>query len=273
MSDPIKYEGPALEAIKQVLPEVDFSKIEGDVTLDAINAQKGEVLITREVHKRELSSTVGRITGAGKTVFSRILGESAKGKDYDELLPLLESKYTEVNDRITELEKATPGSLTDKEKKELTELRKLSDEQKSALAAKEEEIETVRKSAKEEAETERLNHSLDREFESVKWVDDVSPFAKKGLRMEMESKYSFKREGDKILVFTKAGEIVRNSAATGQMEAKELFEKEAKEAKLYKVNGAQAPGTGTPPPSGKNLTPEQVKRQQKVNEYADKMKK
>lgn len=250
-----KIEGTVLEVIKSVLPELDWDKFDGDITVDAINARKSERLVTTDVHQREIASATGRIYGEGQTLFGRILGEEAKGKQYKELLPLVESRFTALSEKITSLEKDGGKGLSEKEKNELAELRNLANEQKTKI----QDLTSGLEEAKSEAENKVAKILLDNEvtsiFDSIGWIDDVSPYAKKGLRDELFSKYEFRKDGDKLLVFGKDGTIVRDK--TGQYETKSFFEDKAKEAKLFKLNGGKI---GAPDHGGKpkpDMTPEQ----------------
>lgn len=263
MSD-VKFEGAALDAIKQALPEIDWATVEGDVTLSVINQKKAERLVTTEVRDREVNTAVGRFTGEGQTVFGRLLGEEAKGKQYKDLLPLLEQKWKANGDRIAELEKdGGAKGLTDAEKRELADLRKLADDQKTKITELETGLADSEKAAERKVSELLLNSELEKLYDGVPWIDDVNPYAKKGLRDEIFGKHTFRKDGEKILVFDKENNIVRNAAGTGQMEAKDLFEVSAKTAKLYKMNGAKSPEAGKTPNAaadGKALTPQAKRR-------------
>lgn len=261
MSEAVKFEGDVLEGIKKVLPEIDFSKIEGDITLDVINEAKGKSLVTREVHDREISSAVGRITGAGQTAFGRILGDAAKGKEYKDLLPALETAFTEQKQRIDELSKGAKSDLTEKERKELTDLKKLVQDQEAAILAKDGEISKINKDVEDRVSAIIMKNEVDVMFERITWVDNVSKFAKEGIRESVNRNYAFKKDGDKILVYDKEGGVVKNGNGTGHMEARELFEGLAKSDGLLKQNGAATGRQAPPIPKGNDGKPLSAKAQ------------
>lgn len=264
----MKFEGEVLDAVKKVLPEIDFTALTGEITLDVINTEKSKVLVTTAVRDKEVNAAVGRTAGEAETVLGRLLGEDFKGKKLKEGLPLLETRFTELSSRIGELEKDAKG-LGEKDQKELTELRKLTGDQKSKIIELETSLTDADKKAKDEVAKLMLDAELDKAYESITWIDDVNPYAKKGLRDELFSKHTFKKEGDKVLVYDNEGNIIKDGA--GQREAKSLFEEAAKNAKLFKMNGAAAPGApipGTPLPAGRALTAEEQAHLQKMKDYA-----
>lgn len=263
----IKITPEVLEFAKHVLPEIELPENQEEITADYFTQKKGEVFLTAELHKKEVSAAVGKFKGSAETVLRRVLGEGAKGKNADELLMVLESHMGEVNARIEEL-KAGGKGLSDAEKKELSDLKKLAAEQTKMLEEKEEALKNAETLAEQRIAKMQLDAEVDKLYKSANWSDTANDYTRKGLWAdEIASKYTFKKEGDIVYVYDLEGGIVKDGV--NQMTAVKLFEKILKEKSLFKVNGAAPGGGGTTKViDQKNMTPQM----KKALEAAEKLK-
>lgn len=269
----MKLEGESLELAKSLLPEIDWNAAGEEVTIDKVAELKSAALITRELHKKEVDSVFGKTIGPIENEIRPLLGEEGKGKMIKDMLPLLKERYSSFASQVEEL-KSKAGEGKDKLLSELTQYKTLAEQQESKLKEYQAKLEESEKSAEARFEAIQLNHTLTSVYDKQPWTDDADEYVKKGIwNAEIEGRYNFKREGEKVLVYDKDGNIVQSG--TGHMTADELFRKTLEKANRLKKNGA----TGAPAQtsagassSGSKLTPQQEVHLAKLRERAEKMK-
>jgi len=270
----MKLEGDSLQLAKQLLPEIDWNAAGEEVTIDKVNELKSAALITRELHQKEVNNVFGKTIGPVENELKSLLGEEGKGKKVSEILPLLKEKITGFSTTIEEL-KSKAGEGKETLLKDLEQYKTLATSQEQKLKEYESKVVELEQSAQSKLEQLLLNHDLEKTFESAPWVDNVSPYAKKGLWLEITNEYQIKKEGEKKLVYDREGNIIQSG--TGHLTFDELLQKKMKEGGLYKMNGATGnvpPQTGTAAPA-RNLPPEAAARmeahQRKMEEHKAKL--
>lgn len=268
----MKLEGESLELAKSLLPEINWSEAGEEVTLDKVAELKSAALITRELHKKEVDSVFGKTIGPIENELRPLLGEEGKGKMIKDMLPILKERYSGFATQLEEL-KSKAGEGKDKLLSELTQYKTLAEQQESKIKEFQLKLEESEKSAEARFESIQLNHALTSMYDKAAWTDDADDYVKKGIwNAEIEGRFQFKKEGEKVLVYDKDGNIVQSG--TGHMTADELFRKTLEKANRLKKNGATgthakaASGSG----SGSKLTPQQEAHLAKLRERAEKMK-
>lgn len=270
----MKLNNEQIELAKVIIP--GFNPEEGkEYTADDIKAVASEKLIAADLHQSEINKIIGRERGTVETVLRRALGDAAKDKKYEDLIKSVETEITESKTRLTELEKlkgaADPEkvkAIEEKYKSELEQLRKLNTEQADILKQREVELETTKAGVQTEIERIMTNQIVDKLYDSANWVDTADKYVKTGIwEAEIKGRYQFRKEADKVLVFDKEGNIVKDG--TVQMTAERLFELKLKEAGKFKQNGAVTSKATTIKPTG-NATADarQLEYMKKLQENA-----
>jgi len=240
----MKLESEQLELAKQLLPEIDWSSAGEEVTIDRITELKSAALITKELHKKEIDSVFGRTIGPVENELKGLLGEEGKGKTIKEILPAIKDRFSTFTSQLEDL-KSTGGKDKDSLLKELTDYKTLAKSQEDQLKEWQVKVEEAERSAEAKFEAIQLNHALTSLYDKLAWTDDADEYVKEGIwKREIEGKYQFKKEGDKVLVYDSQGGIVQSG--TGHMTADDLFVKTIEKANRLKKNGATGAGaTGT----------------------------
>lgn len=235
--------------LKDVVEKLGLGiEITDDTTIEDIDKAVGEKFIDKTLHETQVKAAVGKRVGSAETKIRQLIGDEGKGKTFDELMEMLpnsiSAKIKAKEEEIEALKES--GKSTGKEAEELAELRKqmkqkdelvrLANEEKDkALTEKEKAILTAKEEA-EEKETKRLVIDI---FNSIKWVDDIKVYTKKGLFSdEIDGKYLFKPDGNGDADVFKADGETMELDGTKQMKASKLFEKIADKADLLKKNGS-----------------------------------
>lgn len=268
----LKITPEVLEFAKTVFPEIAIPEKEEEITADYFTAKKGEVFITNELHQKAVSSAVGKFKGSAETVLRRVIGEGAKDKNADELLSLLETHMGEVNTRIEEL-KAGGKGISEAEKKELADLKKLAAEQTKLLEEKEAALQNAQTLAEQRIAKMQLDAKVNQLYKSAAWSDTANDYTRKGLWTdEVAEKYTFKEENGVIYVYDLEGGIVRDGAS--QMTAEKLFDKLLTDKSLKKVNGVVAGNNGNQfKMDEKDMTPQMRKAMDAAAKLAEQSKK
>lgn len=260
-----------IEAIKVILPDFEASE---ETTLDDVKNLAGQRFIDIDLHKKEVDAAFGKARGTAESKFKKFLGEDAKGKNFEEMTELIEQRISNFKNEIDELRKSKPSAAIDKEleetKKQLAQYEQLNREAQDKVEKLSLEVE----SAKAEGETKLsqylLTQAIQSTFTSANWVDGADNYVKQGVwNAEIEGKYTFKKEGERLLVFDVDGNIVKDGVT--QMTADKLFESVLKKANKFKSNQAKGITIGktTVAPSGDPKKEEQIR---KMLEHAAKMK-
>lgn len=228
-----------------------------------------------EDRQKEIDKAIGKFKGSTESVLKRAFGDSVKDvSDWNELLQKAEETANATRDEIARLTKLSSGKhdeviaeLKEKYSKEIKDLREMN----LSFGNKEAEYQKAIEEAKADAES-RVNKFLENQaiekiYKEAKWSDIVNDYTKKGLWAdEIEGKFIFKSEGDKVLVFDKDGGIVRNGAV--QKTADVLFNEILDSKGLMKKNGAES-GTQAKLKEGVKYTPQQLEHIAKMKAHAE----
>lgn len=215
-------------------------------TIDDVKQVASTALIASELHQSEINKVIGRERGTVETVLRRALGDAAKDKKYEDLIKSVESEISESKSRLIELEKMSKAAdpdkvkaIEEKFKTELEQLRKLNAEQGDLLKQRESELEQTKAGVQTEIERIMTDKAVESLYAGANWVESADKYVRTGIwEAEIKGKYQFRKESDKILVFDKEGNIVKDG--TVQMTAERLFEIKLKEAGKFKQNGSQS---------------------------------
>lgn len=233
-----------IEAIRVILPDFEATD---ETTLDDVKQLAGSRFIDVEIHRKEVDAAFGKARGTAESKFKKFLGEVAKGKNFEEMTELIEQRINGFKTELEELKKTKPSKANDADIERLqTEL-----EQYKSMAAeanqKVEQLSIEVESARAEGETKLsqylLNQAVQFSFAGANWVDAADNYVKQGVwNAEIEGKYSFKKEGDRLLVYDSEGNIVKDG--TQHMTADKLFETILKKANKYKNSQAKGVTVG-----------------------------
>lgn len=195
----VKITAEVIEFAKSVFPEIEIPETAEDITADYFTQKKGELFISADLHKKEINAAVGKFKGSAETALRRIVGDAAKGKSFDEVLPMVEEHFTSVNQRIEEL-KAGKGNLSDTEKKELADLKSMVKEQEALLKEKETALTDAMSAAERKVEELQTRSKVDLLYKSSNWSDTANDYTRRGLWAEkIEGKFTFKVEGNDVM--------------------------------------------------------------------------
>jgi hypothetical protein len=239
-----------------------------DATIESIKELFGKSYVSASIHEQEVSklkslaeklqgeidTVIGKTKGTVETVIKRALGDDVKDiKDFNELLKATEATIAAKREEIARLKKLAEGKSGDvvkeieaKYQRELADLKAMNEQAAEMIEAAKAEAEAAKLEAKSAIDKYLLEQSVNQLYASANWVDTANDYVKDGVwAREIAGKFTFKKEGDKVLVYDMEGGIVKDGAV--QMTAEKLFADVLKKAGQYKQNGAQ-PGKGAPPP-------------------------
>jgi FtsZ-binding cell division protein ZapB len=235
--------------MKALLPEAAHEKLTETATADDVKGLMPEYFVEKTFAEQQLKEGIGKRMGALETKLRRIVGEDGKGKNVDDLLPLVETRYQSLQTELDEAKKG--GGDTSQIKAELEQIKKDRDAYKELS----EKANTERDEWKEKAEAAEgkiltvreqieLDNAVNSHWNGLNWIDGASDYLKSGIwSKEVEGKVTFKKEGGKVIVYDMEGNMLTNG--TGAMYADAFFAQLAEKASALKKNGA--PPAGTPP--------------------------
>jgi hypothetical protein len=228
------------EIVTQFLPSFEVTD---ETTMDDVNEAFGKTYVKADIHDAELKKRYAQATAKAENRLSKLLGSDANGKQYDEMVELLEAKIANQVAEMETLKEASKG--TGKNAEELIKLaneKKQLDEALKEAQAKIAEAESAKEGILTEAEKKYQKLVLDGKvnsiFESIDWVDGVSKYTKGGLwNDEVNGKVTFVEEGNDLIVYDATGENWLKDGV-GKMTAKKFFTQLAEKENLIKKNGA-----------------------------------
>ena len=177
-------------------------------------------------------------------------------QDYTDVEDLFDKGISKLKDQIAK----TPGDGKKADEKLLQQIADLESERnryKQSFQEKETEFNEFKTTVETEKKNFKVNSTLQSAMDKVKWDKHVNDFTKKGFVGELKSQYKFDVDDDRIVVRDKEGNRVYdpNKAASDPLSVEQVFELEAKKAKLWE----QSPHDG-------NTAPEQSKHRERREE-------
>lgn len=258
-----------IQLLKAILPESAHEKITEETTIENVASLMPEFYVEKDFAQAQIKTEIGKRMGALETKLRRLIGEDGKGKNVDDLLPLVESRYEELRQELSSAKAS--GADTQQLTEELNQLKKdrdvfkelsekagkeISEWQQKAEAA-ENKILTIR-------EQVELDNSVNAFWSNINWVDGASDYLKTGIwKSEVEGKVTFKKEGAKVIVYDTDGNMLTNG--TGAMYADAFFNQLAEKAGALKKNGAApTPPNGSTPTRFERMTAKRTTEQSKL---------
>ena len=260
-----------IEAIRVILPDFEASE---ETTLDDVKQMAGSRFVDVEIHRKEVDAAFGKARGTAESKFKKFLGEEAKGKNFEEMTELIEQRINGFKSEIEEMKKAKPSKANDAELErlqvELQQYKSMAEEANQKVEKLSVEVESARSEGETKLSQYLLNQAVQSSFSGSNWVDSADNYVKQGVwNTEIEGKYQFKKEGDRLLVYDSEGNIVKDG--TQHMTADKLFESVLKKANKYKNSQAKGVTVGNKviEVPGDSVKAAQVK---KMLEHAAKLK-
>ena len=89
-----------MEINKEFFEKLTGIQVAEGANEDTIRTALGERFIDRETHLKEINATFGKARGTAENKLKAIVGEDGKGKSFDELVELVPSKISALNDEL-----------------------------------------------------------------------------------------------------------------------------------------------------------------------------
>lgn len=252
----------------EILKTLGIELAEGEtLSADLLTTKLGEKYVDVSLHKKEVDAAFGKAMGTMETKLKPLLGEDAKGLKGEQMAEKLASKFADMAALVDAAKKdgASTAEIAKLQKK-ADDLAGLLEQANAAAEAYKTEAATAREKAFEELSKERLNAKITETYNRINWSEQANEYAKKGLYIEISAKYDFKEEAGKLMAYDKDGNIVK--IGTSHATADQIFQQEAKAAKLWKeVNQAAGGQRVTIDPADKHA----AKRAERLA-FAEKLK-
>jgi hypothetical protein len=258
-----------IQLLKAIMPESAHEKITEESTIESVQSLLPEYFVEKDFAQAQIKTEIGKRMGALETKLRRLIGEDGKGKNVDELLPLVETRYEEIRKELQDA-KATGGDTT-KLKEELEQIKKdrdvfkeLSEKAGQEISQWQQKTEAAENKILTIREQVELDNAVNSYWSNISWVDGASDYLKTGLwKTEVENKVTFKKEGGKVIVYDTEGNMLTNG--TGAMYADAFFLQLAEKAGALKKNGAPNGTPAAPSPTRfERLTAKRTTEQSKL---------
>jgi len=246
----------------------------------ALKAEFEKRYVGTDVHQKEKDKQAFDLKFAAEAKLKQVAkkygltDEEIKGKKFDDLYSLLETKADSIATEIATLKESNVNTDTGEGKKKLEALQKRLDEVLGLDGEKDkrihelnEQLEQAKADGDSRLEAHILNKKVDELFDGANWTDDSDKIVKRGVRAEyIDGRYVFKAEGEKVLVYNNDTDQTMVKDGVNQMTAEKLFEDILKKVKRFKENkGNPDPKKpGTTGPDGKVVPAKQLSYQEQV---------
>jgi hypothetical protein len=165
-------------------------------------------------------------------------------QDYSNVEELFEKGIGKLKDQLSK--SSGDGKGDEKLKQQIIDLQAEKDRFKQSYEQKESEFNEFKANVETEKKNFKVNSTIQDAINKLKWDKNVNEFTKKGFVAELKSQYKFDLDDDKTIVRDKEGNRVYdpNKAASDPLDVQQVFELEAKKAKLWQ----QSEHDGKPAP-------------------------
>jgi len=236
------------EEMRKAIADLTGIEVAEDATLDTVKETFGQSYVSKELHRKEVESIAGKIKGTTESKLKKVLGEAAKGKNYDEMLELLPQHFEALQTELVEAKKG--GSGGDKKVQELEaklqEFRSLAEQNAATIETLTTERDAAKTEAEQRIEQYKTETAVNRAWESAKWSDTADQYKRTGIwAAEIQGKFQFKVESGKTMVYDSEGNVY-TGGTPNQLTADQLFEQVLKKTGTLKAKPRRQPSRWRP---------------------------